>query len=95
MIITTQQVGGLGACSPRKIFKTRCSEIASEAIFGPKLANTLTKNIFAALVHTALDNLGHQPRSQDSLLTHNMSLSESRLQAKHSLILSLLARSLT
>ena len=24
---------GLGACSPRKIFKIRCCEIASEAIF--------------------------------------------------------------
>ena len=26
-------LGGLGACSPRKKFKIRCSEIASEAIF--------------------------------------------------------------
>ena len=26
--------GGLGACSPRKFFEIRCSEIASEAIFG-------------------------------------------------------------
>ena len=30
-------LGGLGACSPRKIFKIRYSEIASEAIFGPKM----------------------------------------------------------
>ena len=28
--------GGLGACSPMKIFKIRHSEIASEAMFGPK-----------------------------------------------------------
>ena len=26
--------GGLGACSPRKFLEIRCSEIASEAIFG-------------------------------------------------------------
>ena len=31
-----QATGGLGACSPRKIFKIRHSEIASEAMFGPK-----------------------------------------------------------
>ena len=30
------KVGGSGACSPKKIFKIRHSEIASEAMFGPK-----------------------------------------------------------
>ena len=32
--------GGLGACSPRKIFWIWCCEMASEAIFGPKLEIT-------------------------------------------------------
>ena len=30
------RVGGLGACSPRKILEIRCSEVASEANFGQK-----------------------------------------------------------
>ena len=28
--------GGLGACSPRKLLETRCSEIASEAVLRQK-----------------------------------------------------------
>ena len=35
--VSTQQVGGSGACSARKFFKMRCSEIASEALLGEKL----------------------------------------------------------
>ena len=31
--VSTHTLGGLGACSPRKILKIWCSEIASEAIF--------------------------------------------------------------
>ena len=31
--VSMHALGGLEACSPRKIFKIRCSEIASEAIF--------------------------------------------------------------
>ena len=31
--VSMHALGGLGACSPRNIFKIRCSEIASEAIF--------------------------------------------------------------
>ena len=31
----TNARGGLGVCSPRKILQIRCSEIASEATFGP------------------------------------------------------------
>ena len=30
------KLGGLGACSPRKVFKISHSEMASEAMFGPK-----------------------------------------------------------
>ena len=30
------RLGSLGACSPRKFFKIRCSEIASGAILGQK-----------------------------------------------------------
>ena len=30
------RLGGLGACSPRKILEIRCSEVASEAILGQK-----------------------------------------------------------
>ena len=35
--VSTQQVGGSGACSARKFFEMRCSEIASEALLGEKL----------------------------------------------------------
>ena len=31
--VSTHALGGLGACSPRKILKIRCCGIASEAIF--------------------------------------------------------------
>ena len=30
------RLGGLGACSPRKVLEIRCSEIASEVILGLK-----------------------------------------------------------
>ena len=39
MTIIMQQLGGF----PRKLFRIRCSEIASETIPGPKLASTLTR----------------------------------------------------
>ena len=32
--------GGLEACSPRKFLEIRCSEIASEVIFGQKHSHT-------------------------------------------------------
>ena len=35
--LSANKLGGLGACCPRKIFKIRTSEIASEAMFGPKM----------------------------------------------------------
>ena len=31
--ISMHALGGVGACSPRKMFKIRCCEIASDAIF--------------------------------------------------------------
>ena len=34
--LSVNKLGGLGACSPWKNFKVRRSEIASEALFGPK-----------------------------------------------------------
>ena len=33
-----QDLGGLGACIPRKVLEIRCSEITSEAILGQKLS---------------------------------------------------------
>ena len=35
--VSKQQVVGSGACSARKFFEIRCSEIASEALLGEKL----------------------------------------------------------
>ena len=37
MFAVPQPAEGVWACSPRKNFKIRHSEIASEAIFGPKM----------------------------------------------------------
>ena len=34
--VSTHMLWGVGVCSPRKILQIRCSEIASEATFGPK-----------------------------------------------------------
>ena len=34
--VSVNNLGGLGACSPRKIFKISHSEIASEAMFGTR-----------------------------------------------------------
>ena len=36
--ISMQDLGGLGACSPRKFLEIKCSEIASEAILGQSTA---------------------------------------------------------
>ena len=50
MTRTTQQLlggGGLEACSSRKYFRIRRSDIASEVFYGPKYPN---QNIFTALV---------------------------------------------
>ena len=35
--LSVSKVGGLGACSPIKILESRHFEIASEAMFGPKM----------------------------------------------------------
>ena len=53
---------GSGGMPSQKIFRIRCSNIASETIFGLKLATALTRT---SIVHTTLDNLGlrYQPHS--------------------------------
>ena len=38
--LSTKKLGGLGACSPREIFKIRRSEITSEAMFGQNATRT-------------------------------------------------------
>ena len=71
MTTTMQQVGGSGGMPPRRFFIIRCSKIASETIFGPKLATALTR---ASVVHTTLDSLGHQ-LCQGISLVHGASIS--------------------
>ena len=43
MTTTAQQLGVPGGTFHWKFFRIRCSEITSEAIFGPKLATTLAR----------------------------------------------------
>ena len=63
MIATTQYLGG---STPQKSFKIRCSEIASKAIFGPKLT---TPTRISQLLHTTPNSLGHQLGQGISLIT--------------------------
>ena len=56
MTKTTQQLGG-PAYAPSE--RCSCSEIGSWAIFVSKSCYYTDKNIFAALVHTGLDCVGH------------------------------------